>query len=537
MDVCASVRKSGLANPPNYNGIKGIFAFLCFALVSAGCQRTEQIDANADSATLHIAFEAKPSRIDPRFSTDAYAARIQGLLFASLVTQGSDGRARPYLAKGWEWTDDLTCTFELDDGFGFSDGAPVRASDVVASYRAVLDAESGSPRRAALVSVAAVEAAGDTRVRFHLRAPDAAFLEGATLGILPSRQAAEKAIPPAELIASGPYRIASVDRDGGVELRANPYFKRSSVAISRIDIRVVPDTLTRVLELRKGSIDMVQSAIDPDTVDWLEKNDTVLRVTRTPSANVQYLGINVRQPWLGDVRVRHAIAHAIDRATIVAAVLNGQARVAGSLLPPEHWAHGRGLHPTPYDPARARALLDLAGLPDPDGDGPRPRVTFSYKTTTDELSRRIAVVLAAQLAEVGIALEIRSYDWGTFFGDVQRGEFHLYSLQWVGIGDPDLLRQALHSKMRPPAGLNRGGFADRRIDVLTDRARTEVRMDARRRLYARIERRAARLLPYIPLWWPERIVVSSRRLAGFQPHPAGDLLGLLSAHLEPSPTR
>jgi peptide/nickel transport system substrate-binding protein len=161
-----------------------------------------------------------------------------------------------------------------------------------------------------------------------------------------------------------------------------------------------------------------------------------------------------------------------------------------------------------------------------------PRIVLSFKTTTDELSRRIGEVLAAQLAAAGIRIEIRSYEWGTFFADIQRGDFHLYSLQWVGIGDPDILRQILHSEMRPPVGANRGGLVDHRSDALTVRARSETRVEARRRLYARIERRVARLLPYVPLWWPERVVVSSRRLIGFHPHPAGDLLGLLEAHLE-----
>jgi ABC-type transport system substrate-binding protein len=86
-------------------------------------------------------------------------------------------------------------------------------------------------------------------------------------------------------------------------------------------------------------------------------------------------------------------------------------------------------------------------------------------------------------------------------------------------------------------GANRGGFVDRRSDALTVRARSETHVETRRRLYARIARRVARLLPYVPLWWPERIVVSSRRLIGFRPHPAGDLLGLLEAHLEPDAER
>jgi peptide/nickel transport system substrate-binding protein len=491
------------------------------------------VERNADATTLRIAFEAKPTRIDPRYAADAYSTRLQGLLFASLVTQGSDGGFRPYLAKDWRWTDERTCIFELADGFGFSDGVAVRAVDVVATYRAVLAPRSGSPRRAALSSVVAVEAEGDRLVRFRLRSTDGAFLEGATLGVLPADQAGANETPPGELRASGPYRLAAVERDGSVRLEANPYFRHAPVPIARIEIRVIPDALTRVLELEKGSIDLVQSAIDPDTVDWLAHRNGGLRVTRTPSANFQYLGINVTHTPLADVRVRRAIAHAIDRDAIVGAILNGQARVATSMLPPEHWAHPRGIRTPNHDPGRSRELLDKAGLRDPDGEGPAPRLTLSYKTTTDDLSRRIAEVLASQLAEAGIRMDIRSYDWGTFFADVQRGDFHLYSLQWVGIGDPDILRQVLHSDMRPPSGTNRGGFVDRRTDALTERARREPRVQDRRRLYGKIERRVARLLPYVPLWWPERIVVSSERLRDFRPSPTGDLLGLLDARIEP----
>lgn len=525
--------KRSLDGPLLFNAIKGIFGFLCFALVSAGCQRTHHVDTDADATTLRIAFEAKPSRIDPRYGADAYSARVQGLVFASLVTLGRDGGFRPYLAKTWRWTDERTCVFELAEGFGFADGTEVGPEDVVATYEAVLAPGSGSPRRAALSSVVAVEAEGARRVRFRLAAPDSAFLEGATLGVLRADQATSGQAMPGDLSASGPYRITGGDRDGGVRLEANPYFRHAPVPIERVHIRVIPDGLTRVLELRKGSIDLIQSAIDPDTVDWLAHREGGLRVTHTPSANFQYLGINLSHPQLADARVRRAIAHAIDRDAIVAAVLNGQARVASSMLPPEHWAHARGIRTPAHDPQLARELLDRAGLPDPDGDGPAARLSLSYKATTDELSRRIAEVFAAQLANVGIHIDIRSYDWGTFFSDIQRGDFHLYSLQWVGIGDPDILRQVLHSEMRPPAGNNRAGFVDRRTDLLSARARTEPRAEARRRLYGRIERRVARLLPYVPLWWPERIVVSSQRLAGFRPHPAGDLLGLLEARVEP----
>jgi peptide/nickel transport system substrate-binding protein len=496
-----------------------------------GCLDLPQGAALNARDTLRIASEARPSRLDPRYATDAYTQRIIGLVFASLARIGPDGDLEPYVAERWRWDDEVTCTFWLRDDFAFSDGHPLDAFDAEETFASVLDPGRASPRRATLESVTRVEALNAREIRFHLAAPDAGFLEGTTLGILPAGQARERASDDLQILGAGPYRVARIERDGSLRLAPNPHYTRGPVAIPNIHVRVVPDALTRALELRRGSSDFVQSAIDPDTVDWLARVAPNVTVTRVPSSNVQYMGLNLRHPALRDPRVRRALSSAIDRNAIVRTVLNDQARAADTLLPPEHWAHTRPRRTTTYSPDVARTLLDAAGLLDPDGDGPVARIVLSYKTTTDDLSRRIAETIASQLLVVGIRLEIRSYDWGTFFADVQRGDFHLYSLQWVGIADPDLLRRILHSRMQPPMGNNRAGFADPRIDRWTENARRTLDRTSRRRLYGRVERRVTRLLPYIPLWWPDRTIVSSKRLDGFRPHPGGDLTGLLDARL------
>jgi peptide/nickel transport system substrate-binding protein len=519
------------------NVIKRFFFFLFFAPFLAtllgACSDSPHTSRPGETDALSMAFESTPGRLDPRYSTDAFAGRIGGLIFASLTRVGPTGEFLPYLARGWSWEDERTCVFDLADGFAFADGARVTATDVAATYASVLDPGSGSPRRASLTGVDAVLADGNTRVRFHLTAPDAAFFESTTLGVLTAGQAKSAALPDAGILASGPYRIAEIDPHRGIRLEANAGFSASPIRIPAIHIRVVPDSLTRVLELRNGTLDLVQSAIDPDTVDWLAKHEPSLAIQRSPASNLQYLGMNFDHPALSDRRVRRAIANALDRDALVAHLMAGQARVADSFLPPEHWAHTEHVRRYDVSPGRALALLDASGWHDPDGNGPLARFTLSYKTTTDDLARRIAEAIAYQLARVGIELEIRSYDWGTFFADIRSGHFHLYSLQWVGIGDPDILRQVLHSEMRPPIGTNRGGYRDPVTDHLTERARSLVDPARRRKLYARVERRSSRMLPYVPLWWPDRVVVSSRRLVGFEPHPAGDLGGLLGAEFRP----
>jgi peptide/nickel transport system substrate-binding protein len=154
---------------------------------------------------------------------------------------------------------------------------------------------------------------------------------------------------------------------------------------------------------------------------------------------------------------------------------------------------------------------------------------FTYKTSTDPGRRRLAQAIQAQLARVGIALDLRTFEWGTLYADVRSGNFQLTALSWVGVSDPDIYYMAFHSSMQPPAGFNRGRYRSRVMDRLTAEGRTTVDPAARRALYARVQRRAARDLPVVPLWWEDRIVVQTRRLRDFEPSPSGDLRGLARA--------
>jgi peptide/nickel transport system substrate-binding protein len=494
---------------------------------AASCAR----DAAPPPDRLRIGMEATPSSLDPRFASDADSSRIAGLVHCALVEPDERGGWSPALAAAWQRPDDRTWLFELRPDARFHDGSPVTAEDVVATYRSVLDEASSSPKKAALPSVVAVESDGPGRVRFRLSAPDASFLEGATVGVLPARLALRPRSDAGDLVGCGPYRLEHADPHS-VLLRAFDGWAGGMPSIASIEFRVVPDTVMRTLQLRSGDLDLVQNALEPDAVRGLATDDAGLRVTTAPYDAYQYLGINHRHPALADVRVRRAIAHAIDRDAIVEHLLAGLAETASGLLPPHHNAYEGHVRRYAYDPARARRLLDAAGLRDPDGDGPLPRLRLRYTTSTVELRRRIAEVVAANLADVGITVSIESYEWGTFFADIGRGDYDLYSLAWIGIRDPDLMRIVFHSAMTPPAGNNRGFFANGRMDALTERGHLELDPLRRRALYARVQRLAARRVPYVPLWWPKNVVVMSSRLEGFTPHPAGDLGGLVRARLK-----
>src|SRR5262249_9345742 len=198
-----------------------------------------------------------------------------------------------------------------------------------------------------------------------------------------------------------------------------------------------------------------------------------------------------------------AMPGALDRESLRRFGGGGAGRPASGLLAPEHWAFAPGRSPR-HDPGRARRLLDRAGYHDPDGPGPLPRFRLLYKTSTQPGARRLAEAIQAELATVGIALEVRTYEWGTLYADVRNGNFQICALAWVGVGDPDLYYLAFDSTMRPPAGYNRGGYANPVMDRLTRRGRQVLDPTRRRTIYARIQRRAAHDLPAAPRWVDER---------------------------------
>jgi len=532
--ICAfgahfSRRVGGFAGAPESLLSAAVATLLAAGVLAAaaGC------DGSDDGAPrrLRVGIEAPATALDPRFASDANSSRIAGLVHCSLAEPDASGGWAPSLAAAWRQVDETTWQFDLRNDARFHDGSPVTAADVVATYQSVLDPASASPKRAALPSVVAVEAEGTHRVRFVLSAPDATFLEAANLGVIPAAMAQHARIDASDLVGCGPYRIESAD-DDLIVVSSFTKWHGGRISLPSIEFRVVPDTVMRTLQLRSGDIDLVQNALEPDAVRHLEQTATNLRVSSSAYDAHQYLGINHRHAALGDVRVRRAIAHAIDREAIVHHLLADQAAIADGLLPPHHAYHSSRVRQHGFDPDRARLLLDRAGFADPDGDGPLPRLRLRYTTSTVELRRRIAEVIAANLADVGIEISIESYEWGTFFSDIARGNYDLYSLAWIGIRDPDLFRVVFHSAMTPPAGSNRGFFADTRMDRLTERARTERDAARRRHLYDRVQRLAARTLPYVPLWWPKNIVVTSVRLENFTPHPAGDLTALTKARLK-----
>jgi peptide/nickel transport system substrate-binding protein len=474
---------------------------------------------------LVVGIESNPLQLDPRYSTDANSVRIGNLIYNSLLRADERSQLQPELAENWRMLDDRTYLFNLRKQVTFHNGRPLTAADVKYTYESILDSKSLSPKRGLLRPLDTIEQTGTHQLRFRLRAAHAPFVEQFTLGIVPAgsntNANADHRPPP----GSGPFRLQSLESGEKVALGANLNYWEGPPSLSGIVFKIVPDALVRVLEFKQGAIDFMQNDLEPDLLPWLKKN-TGADVEMNQGTTFQYIGINLTHPILRQRKVRQAIACAIDRASIIRHLLKDTVIEAGGLLSPLNWAYDESAHRWPYDPARAKQLLDEAGFADPDGDGPRPRFRLSFKTTNIDLRRRIAEALKEQLLRVGIELELRSYEWGTFFGDVKNGNFHLYSLAWVGIEDPDIYHQIFHSSSIPPNGDNRGRYSNPEIDRLLTQGRTTVNRSERQSIYRDVQRLLAEDLPYVPLWWWKNVVVKKPGLRGFVPYPDGELISL-----------
>ena len=502
------------------------FLRCCGVLLLLG---TISCGGKSDLTTLTMIIESSPTNLDPRIGIDAYSERIDDLLFDDLLTRDEHFHVQPGLAERWETPDPLTYVFHLRPGVEFQDGRSLTSRDVKYTFDSVLRGHVVSTKAAAYRYVDHVEAPDELTVVFRMKEPFVTLLwnvsDGA-MGIVPYGSGAEMSSHP---VGSGPFRFVRAQQDKDIVVERNPHYWGEKAHIKQVRFLIVPDTTTRALELRKGSADLEINALTPDMVVSLGR-DPGLEVVRAPGSVLNYLALNCRDPILRDVRVRQALAYAIDRRPLLEYLRRGLARQASSVLPPESWASNSRLPRHDYDPQRARQLLDQAGYPARGG----VRFHLTMKTSTEEDTRLLAAVLQQQLRDVGIALDIRSFEFATFFADVTKGLFQLYSLRWIGGNeDPDIFEYAFDSDKFPPHGANRSFYSNPVLDRLVDRGRSELDENLRKQTYAEIQSILAEQLPYINLWYQDNVLVHTRRVANLRLNPSGNYDFLRRAEIRP----
>lgn len=483
-------------------------ALACFA----GCRQR-----SAPPTYVIVGMTNSVLNLDPRVGADEASQKAHQLLFDSLVWMDNDLRIVPQLAESLEQPDPLTYVARLRRGVMFHNGRELTSEDVAYTFRSFLD-PGFRGRSGAYRLVAAVNPIDRYTVEFRLKEPFASFPINLVMGIVQAGSGGANAQQP---IGTGPYRLEQFVADDRLVLAAFDGHYRGRPKNDGVVLKVIPDDTMRGLELRKGTVDVIVNDLSPDIV-WQLKREGRLQVATAPGTDYAYIGLNQRDPILSNRLVRRAIGHAIDREAIVTHLRRGYATTALGIVPPMSWAFERSVFDFRHDPGEAARLLDESGYRDPDGSGPEPRMRLSLKTSTSEVYRVQAAAIQHDLGRVGIALDVRSIEFATLFGDVVRGNFQMYTLQFVGVTDPDMLRRVFHSKQAPPAGLNRVFYENPEVDRLIEAAASAPDDARRRAFYARAQQVIAEDVPYIGLWYKTNVAVFQTGIQGVQLSPIAD---------------
>lgn len=419
-------------------------AILAAVLMLGTALRGCSIAGNGD--TLVIAVESAPKSLDPRLgSTDAVAARVHQIVFDTLVRKNERFEIVPYLAESFVQSPDArTFTFVLRRGVKFHGGPELTSADVKYTFDTIRDPKLASPVRSAFARIESIDTPDPYTVVFHCREPYFTLLgDLVAIGIIRDGTSATQAETPE---GTGPFKVVRQEEQY-VDLEPHADYFNGPPTLQRLRIRVVADNNTRELEMKTRGIDLaINTGFSPDAVTNM-RSDEELQVVVGPGSNIAHIGINTEDEILRNPEVRRALALGIDRDQIITTLLQGQARPADAIMPPESWAYEQRIAKYPHDLAAAKAALDRAGYPDPDGDGPLPRFTTSFTTSNVGQAPAIGQIIQEQLKLVGIAVTLEQFERNTFFQRLNTGNFDMYYAISVGGNQtPDVFGWAYHSR-------------------------------------------------------------------------------------------
>lgn len=441
---------------------------------------------------------AEPASMDPHVVTAVNDFRILVNLYEGLVRYAPGTlEVEPALAESWEISEDGTVyTFRLRDGVTFHDGTPFDAAAVKFNFDRMLDEDhpyhdtGPFPLSFFFGAIAETEVADELTVRFQLNEPYAPFLSNLAYptGLLVSPTAVEThgqdfARNPA---GTGPFAFRVWESNRQVALQRNADYWDGAPPLAGIVFRPITDANARVSEMLSGGIDLMVE-VPPDNVK-LFADDPQFTLHEQAGPHLWFLILNTKEPPFDDVRMRQAVNYAIDKESLVNDVLQGTATVAAGPTPEAFaWAYNEDLEPYPYDPERARSLIEEAGY----GDG----VTTTFFVTEGGSGMLdpvpMGTAIQADLAAVGINAEIETYEWNTFLNQVNpglEGKAGMAEMAWM-TNDPDTLPYlALRSEAMPDqGGFNSGYYANPEVDRLLEQARTATDQDERARLYKEMQ--------------------------------------------------
>ena len=497
-------------------------------------------EGNQEEQVLIYARGGDSTSLDFASVSDGESSRVTKNIYESLLDYDKDSfEVVPGLAHDWEVSDDgLRYTFYLEEGVTFHDGTEFNAEAVKINFERWSDPEHeyaftdegyAYPLYGTMFGgykgdeghvIKEINVISDYEIEFVLNQPLGSFLQNMAMHYfaITSPAALEKYGPDISEnpVGTGPFKFVSWTKDDTIVLeKFEDYRKEGLPKLDRVIYQVIPDNAARLIALRSGEVDIIDD-VNPDDAAGIEAEEGLELYVRGEN-NVGFLGFNVGKEPLNNKLVRQAIAHAIDKQSIVEALYSGYATLAVNLIPPNYLGHNDELTAYEYNPEKAKELLEEAGY----GDG------FDIDLWVMPVSRpympdpeRVGEIVQNNLAEIGINVNIVREEWAPYLEKTSNGEQEMYLLGWSGSnGDPDyFFGSLLHGDSI--GGENRTYWENEEVNSLLDQARLSPDQDERARLYKEAQVIIHDEVPVVNLVHSTPLVAARSEVKNFIPHPS-----------------
>ena len=475
-----------------------IFVFNFILIFFVSCSKSED-------AEIILAMDGSPITLDPFWAQDAYSTRIVSLIFDGLV-RIDNFVPKPHLAEKIE-IEGKRLKISLRKNVLFHNGKELDSDDVLYTFSKLIT--SSSPRSFPFKNIK-IKKTGKYTVEIELDTPFAPFLTSLAQPIVSETSSTD------EPNGTGPFIPLEYKRGQYIILKSNKNYFMSPPKFNTLKIKFVPDDTSRILEFEKGDINIIVNAVPFHFLPKLRKEKA--NIIETEGINLYYLAFNMKREFTSDLRLRKAIFCTINeyRERLIEGLTFNSVESAFSILPKKHWAYYFESEDRCSSEDAVRIINEIKrekGI---------EKIPLVWKTSTNKTALRIATALSSYLERVGIDINLVQREFSTFFSEIQRGEYDIHSLIWVGVVEPDIFRFVFHSKSIPPNGANRTFFSNPYLDTLLEKGAYTWNTEERKYFYAKAQKILLEEKPYIYLWHIKDIVLS-RCIENIHPLPGGDL--------------